>query len=178
MAGRSRSIRYTQIMLAAALALLSALAAAPATLAVAQLPASSCAVAKTDAKTGVARWLEGCGNVAMGGSPEAIARGVLKARAPSLGLRADGGDLALSKVDSVAGVTYVRFAQTHKGVPVYLGQVLVQYSQAGTVQLINNHTLPNLNVDITPSFDGDAAIGARGRRSPAPSRAWCSSASW
>ena len=46
--------------------------------------------------------------------------------------------------------TNVRFQQVHKGVPVYLGQVLVKYDQAGEVQLVNNHTLADLDVDVTP----------------------------
>ncbi len=51
----------------------------------------------------------------------------------------------------------MRFAQVHKGVPVYLGQVLVQYAASGEVQLINNHTLPDLDVDVTPTIGAGAA---------------------
>ncbi|GIV96854.1 MAG: hypothetical protein KatS3mg057_1511 [Herpetosiphonaceae bacterium] len=106
----------------------------------------------------VARWLEDCGTVDPRGDPELVARMILAGRAQALGLRPDGRDLDLLATQVADDVVYVRFQQTHKGVPVYLGQVLVQYGRAGDVQLINNHTLPNLNVEVAPAVDGDTAL--------------------
>src|SRR5687768_9588720 len=108
---------------------------------------AGCATAKSGLAAGVARWLEDCGRVDPKAEPEAAARGAIAARAAQLGLRADGRDLSLLKVDKTHGVTYVRFQQQHNGVPVFAGQVVVQYDRAGQVELINNHTLPNLALD-------------------------------
>src|SRR5262245_14941821 len=119
MSGMSRSMRAVRGLLAAALILLSLLAAAPR---VTQAQ-PGCAVAKGAAMGGAPRWLEDCGRVDTRGNPEAVARRVLAARSSALGLRPDGSDLKLLAVSPTAAATYVRFAQFHKGVPVYLGQV-------------------------------------------------------
>jgi hypothetical protein len=119
---------------------------------------AGCAQAKLHESGATARWLESCGSVAAAGDPEKVARGVLSSRSALLGLRADGSDLDLLNVAQAGDVTYVRFGQTHRGIPVYQGQTVVQYTKAGAVQLINNHTLPNLSLDVTPAVGKDAAL--------------------
>ncbi|MEO6351055.1 MAG: hypothetical protein ABIP53_10430 [Candidatus Limnocylindrales bacterium] len=114
---------------------------------------AGCGTAKPGNAQGIARWLESCGTVNTKTGPEAAARSAIAARAAQLGLRADGHDLELLKADETEKVTYVRFQQTHNGVPVFTGQVVVQYDRAGNVELINNHTLPNLAVETTPAVD-------------------------
>lgn len=116
-----------------------------------------CAALRTAAVDGTPRWLEGCGRVDPKADPETAARQALAAEAARLGLRADGRDLQLQAVVANKAATYVRFNQVYQGVPVYLGQVLVQYNRAGEVQLINNHTRPNLTLAVTPTVDGDTA---------------------
>src|SRR5258706_2282270 len=153
MSGTSRSSRLVRGLLVGVLVSLSLLAAAPRT----TLAQSGCAVAKFAPAGAAPRWLEDCGRVDPKGDPAAVARRALAARSAALGLRSDGSDLKLLSVSPTASATHVRFAQVHKGVPVYLGQVLVQYGASGDVQLINNHTLPNLNLDVTPAVDGAAA---------------------
>ncbi|HEY1012297.1 MAG TPA: M36 family metallopeptidase, partial [Herpetosiphonaceae bacterium] len=136
--------------------------AAPAT--AAQVAAQAgCASATLHKGANTARWLEFCGNVEVKGSPESIARKALAGRTGALGLQADGQDLALLGVQQSGEQTFVRFRQVYRGVPVYLGQTLVQYSTSGQVVLINNHTLPALSLDVTPAIGADAAAAvARG----------------
>jgi hypothetical protein len=127
---------------------------------------SGCAVAR-GAVGGPAHWLAGCGRVARRGSPEAIARAALAAHAGALGLRADGADLQLLAVAPTSAATHVRFQQVYAGVPVVAGQVLVQYDASGEIQLINNHTLPDLQLDVAPSVDfASAAATAIARVAP------------
>jgi Immune inhibitor A-like, MAM domain/Fungalysin metallopeptidase (M36)/Fungalysin/Thermolysin Propeptide Motif len=167
MSGTSRSLRVVRGLLIVALVLLCLLATAPRAI----QAQSGCAVAKFAAAGGGApRWLEDCGRVDPKGNPEAVARRVLAARSAALGLRPDSSDLKLLAVSPTAAATHVRFAQLHKGVPVYLGQVLVQYGKSGDVQLINNHTLPNLNLDVTPVVGGAAAQAAALARAPGSDR--------
>lgn len=141
-----------------ALALALLLAMLPASSGAAATPAAPATCARTERDAGgVARWLEYCGTLDAAGDPETVARGVLAAHAAELGLGADGRDLTLLAVQPTGVATHVRFGQLYKGVPVYLGQVLVQYTRDGTVQLINNHTVSGIAVDITPATAGEAA---------------------
>ncbi len=113
------------------------------------------------ADNGFARRLKGCGQVDPTGDPETIARGILKAQAAQLGLKADTQDLQLTAVQPTNVATHVRFAQTYQGIPVFLGQVLVQYNRQGGVDLVVNQTLPNLNLDVKPKLsEADAAKAA------------------
>ena len=129
---------------------------APAQLAGAARGPADCAAARFNA-AGAARWLAGCGKSDLRAGPEALARAAVLAHAGALGMRADGRDLRLLRVDATPAATHVRFDQVYQGVPVFGGQVLVQYGAAGDIQLINNHTLPNLHVDVTPVVDAAAA---------------------
>src|SRR5687767_9560930 len=80
---------------------------------------AGCASAKAGLAVGVARWLEDCGSVNPKAAPEVAARSAIAPRAQQLGLRADGRDLTLLKVDRTDKVDYVRFQQMHEGVPVF-----------------------------------------------------------
>ena len=120
---------------------------------------AGCGSAKVAAKApGIARWLEDCGSVNPEAAPETAARRAIAPRAAQLGLRLDGRDLTFLKADKTNRMTYVRFQQTHNDVPVFAGQVVVQYDRAGRVQLINNHTLPNLAVNTTPAVAAAEAL--------------------
>ena len=110
------------------------------------------------AENGFARRLKGCGQVDPKADPETMARAVLKAQAAQLGLQADTQDLRLTAVQPTDAATHVRFEQTYKGIPVFLGQVLVQYNRQGGVDLIVNQTLPRLNLDTTPKLPLDEAV--------------------
>ncbi|MCW5851196.1 MAG: hypothetical protein KIT87_14060 [Anaerolineae bacterium] len=112
------------------------------------------------ADNGFARRLKGCGQVDPKADPETVARAVLKAQAARLGLQADGKDLRLTAVQPTDVATHVRFEQTYKGVPIFLGQVLVQYNRQGAVDLIVNQTLPNLSLDVTPKLSAEDAAKA------------------
>jgi len=127
-----------------------------------------CGRVKENPGTGVPKWLERCGQVDPGESPEKAARTALKPLASSLGLAADGGDLTLLDVKEVEPATNVRFQQVHKGVPVYLGQVMVKYDHAGEVQLVNNHTLADLDVDVTPQVTAEDATSRAVAEVPGP----------
>lgn len=121
---------------------------------------AQCARVRVHPGRGVPSWLERCGRVAPAGNPEENAREVLRPLAPAFGLRPDGGDLVFAGVKQVPAATNVRFEQVHKGVQVYLGAVQVKYDQAGTVQLVNNHAVPDLNVDVRPGITAEQATRA------------------
>jgi Zn-dependent metalloprotease len=143
-----RSLRWVLVitLLAAALARISPPAAAQ----------SVCAVASFAEEGEPARWLEDCGHVNLHGLPDQVARRALAKQATLLGLRQD--ELSLLTIQKSPLATHVRFTQQHRGVPVYLGQVLVQYNADGEVQLINNHTLPKLDIDVTPTITAVSAM--------------------
>lgn len=113
----------------------------------------------TYTRLGIARRLKDCGVVNPQGDPETIARAALAgpARRSAMALDSAQSTLALTAVQPSPATTTVRFQQLHKGVPVFLGQALVQYSKAGNVDLIVNNTLPNLNVDVKPTLTADEA---------------------
>ena len=140
-------------LLIVVLALLSVLAAVPLT----TQARPGCVATKFADPDEPTRWLESCGRVDPRGDPEQVARQVIAEQIGKLSLSADSSNLSLLAVQKSPTVTHVRFSQLHKGVPVYLGQILVQYDASGVVQLINNHTRPNLNVDVTPKIDADTA---------------------
>jgi hypothetical protein len=173
------SVRFSALAVTVVLAALVSPAAAVAS-DLAEAPAklakqAHCGTAKAAAAAGVARWLESCGTVNPNAAPETAARSAIAARAAQLGLRADGSDLAMLRAERTQRVNYVRFQQMHNGIPVFTGQVVVQYDRAGNVRLINNHTLPNLAVDARPAVAGAAAldvaraavVGAENLRRPA-----------
>lgn len=112
---------------------------------------AGCAEVKMN-KAGIPSRLKNCGKVDPKGDPELVARGVLKGLTSSVGLRADGKDLQLLAVQPTDVATHVRFEQTHKGIPVYLGQVLVQYNKLGNVDLIANNAVANLDLDVSATF--------------------------
>jgi len=161
MARSSRSLRFLTRGLVLALTLpLLALAHPPI------LAQAGCASAKSPDPAGVPRWLEGCGRVDPRGTPEQIARRALAANASALGLRSADADLALESVGKSAGATHVRFAQRYKGLPVYLGEVLVQYGPDGAIQLINNQMAPGLSLDVSPAVGAPAALAAAQAKVP------------
>ncbi len=129
-----------------------------------------CGDVKTDRATGAVRQLTDCGTVNPQRAPESVARDVLTGLAPRLGLQRDGRDLALATISQTDVATHVRFQQVHKGVPVFLGGVLVQYTPQGKAQWILNQTLPNLDVDVTPRIDQGQALAIATAATPNASR--------
>jgi hypothetical protein len=138
----------------------SAVAAPAARVSVGPPALAHCAQVQRDQERGVPTWLADCGTVDPRGNPEAVARSVLAGLAGEIGLRPDGQDLALLQVTTTQAGNRVRFEQTYKGVPVYLGQLLVKYTPTGRVQLINNHTVPNIDLDVRPTIGADDATSA------------------
>ncbi len=106
----------------------------------------------TYSKQGVARRLKDCGIVNPQGDPETLARSILAgpARRSAMGMDSAQSTLAMTAVQPGDAATTVRFQQLYQGVPVFLGQALVQYSKSGNVDLIVNNTLPRLNVAVKP----------------------------
>ncbi len=131
---------------------------------------TGCASVKTDKATGAIRELADCGTVDTRRDPESVARGILAAPAQRLGLQRDGRDLALTTVHQTDVATSVRFQQVHKGVPVYLGAVLVQYTPQGKAQWILNQALPNPDVDVTPRMEAGQAQATAIAATPAAAR--------
>ena len=131
---------------------------------------TGCNSVKTDSATGAIRQLTDCGTVDTRRAPESVARGILAGLAPRLGLQRDGRDLALATVRQTDAATHVRFQQVHKGVPVYLGEVLVQYTPQGKAQWILNQTLPNLDMDVTPRIDEGQALAIATAATPDAAR--------
>ncbi len=109
-------------------------------------------------KDGTPGQLQDCGQVDPNADPEGQARGVLAQRAAVLQVQADARSLKTLGVQRSDIATYVRFQQYYQDVPVYLGQALVQIAKSGNVDLVANHTLPRLNVDVTPTFAADSAL--------------------
>ncbi|MFN8484539.1 MAG: immune inhibitor A [Anaerolineae bacterium] len=129
-----------------------------------------CASVKTDSATGAIRQLTDCGIVDTRRDPETVARSILGGLAPQLGLQRDGRDLALNTVRQTDVATHVRFQQMHKGVPVYLGEVLVQYTPQGKAQWVLNQTIPNLDVDVTPRIEESQALAIATAATPDAAR--------
>jgi hypothetical protein len=120
---------------------------------------------------GVPRWLRDCGREDLAGGTAPAAREALRRLAPAIGLDRDGGDLRLvSDKRSLTG-SHIRFAQVHRGVEVFPAQVVVALSPTGQVRLVNNGSVPHLDVDVTPAVRRVDAIAAARRRVPDALRA-------
>ena len=166
--GVARHSRWMSFLIVVALAAPVALAR-PARTSAAEPPPTpgqaACARVVRNPHAGLARWLEHCGVVDPRGNPAANARAVVARLALALGLRPDGQDLVVRQAVRTPSGTTIRLDQRYRGVPVYLGQVLIKYDQDGAVNLINNHTLPNLNVNVQPLRAPTKRSASRSRRS-------------
>jgi Zn-dependent metalloprotease len=76
---------------------------------------------------------------------------------------ADGADLGLVReFDSPAG-HHVVFAQRYRGLEVWGAEVAVHFNRDGEVIAVNNTWVPDLDVDVRPSFSPTGAAGRTGQ---------------
>ncbi|MCX6357275.1 MAG: hypothetical protein NT045_05275, partial [Candidatus Aureabacteria bacterium] len=61
------------------------------------------------------------------------------------------------------GLRTIRFTQRHNGIPVYGGDLVAGFDKGGLLTSVNGNYLPGIDVDMTPTVSGGAAVGiARG----------------
>ncbi|HEX2241141.1 MAG TPA: hypothetical protein VHJ82_08400, partial [Actinomycetota bacterium] len=110
------------------------------------------------ANSSVPTFVTGIQDVVRAGGPERAARSFLASH-PGL-FRLDGSELRHLNTESRGRSTTVRFAQFHRGVPVWAAQYLVHLADAGDghrVVSANGHVFSDLQVDVTPEIDAQAA---------------------
>ncbi|HEX8103539.1 MAG TPA: M4 family metallopeptidase [Solirubrobacteraceae bacterium] len=101
---------------------------------------------------------------ASGGPPE-HARAFLRANGRDFGLRGDGSDVEVTEVrEPGGGRSSVRLRQTHRGVPVLSGELIVNLDADGNVLSASGEASPDLDVDTrprtTPAAARDTALAA------------------
>lgn len=93
-----------------------------------------------------------------GGGPEQAARGYLSECGSLFGLSDQATELALkSEKKAEDRRSILRFQQTHLGVPVFGGEMVVQLNAANDVVLVNSDMLPNLKMNTQPDLDAAVA---------------------
>jgi len=86
---------------------------------------------------------------AVGASPEAAARSFLATYGPLFGTDAPGRDLRLARTATAdRGRSSVRFQQTHRGVPVFGGEMVVNLDQDRKVLSAGGELSPETSVDV------------------------------
>ncbi|MFN2525392.1 MAG: M4 family metallopeptidase [Actinomycetota bacterium] len=108
--------------------------------------------------TSVPTFVTGIEDIARFGPPQDVARDFLDASPTLHGI--DTSSLRLLQVEPHGSSTTVRFAQSHRGVPVWGAQYLVHLTSAGTgyrVSSTNGHVFSALDVDVEPAVDLGAA---------------------
>jgi len=70
-----------------------------------------------------------------------------------------GVDLLRTRVDE-RGFAHVRYTQTHEGLPVFGGEMIVHLSPAGALFRVTDGLVRDLQVDVKPTLDAAAAIAA------------------
>jgi Zn-dependent metalloprotease len=86
---------------------------------------------------------------------EATARAFLRSNRQLLRLDDPDGELTITRWDTDAlGHRHLRFAQTHRGLPVWPSDVLVHLDPSGNVSLLNGAFVPTpRSVGVTPALD-------------------------
>ncbi|MFZ5881379.1 MAG: M4 family metallopeptidase [Chloroflexota bacterium] len=150
---------WTVLMIAALLA--------PGLAVSAQAPASQGTVIAYHELTGLARYMGApvdgrpileTSAAQQAGSKEDIARSFLAAYGSQFGIRDAYADLRLLReTTSETGSGAVRFQQTHRGIPVLAGEMIVHLDSARNVLSANGEILPNLDLEVTPVVDAAAA---------------------
>ena len=98
--------------------------------------------------------------VAENSEPESIARRFLSDHAPAFGLGADAEGLTLVHARRAGPRTYVKLRQTHAGLPVYGGTVIIQLNEAGGVEYVGNYLareMPQLPAPAAAKLSGSEA---------------------
>ncbi|MGH2755173.1 MAG: M4 family metallopeptidase [Actinomycetota bacterium] len=103
-------------------------------------------------------WVTGVSEAARRGSAAAAARGHLRANVSRY--RVDVDSLDVLEVIRDGATSTVRFAQTHRGVPVFGAQYLVHQSASNRgyrTTAVNGHYFTGLATPVVPRFGGDVA---------------------
>ncbi|MET0555625.1 MAG: peptidase [Vicinamibacteria bacterium] len=91
------------------------------------------------------------------GTPEAMAREYLSARAADLGLR-DASELRYLATRQGLAATTVAFEQTYQGVPVFRAETAVSLNRQGLVTFVMNGYKPGVSLpDLSATVSRDAA---------------------
>lgn len=114
---------------------------------------------RVNTETGKAISLYRVGYAARPGTPEAMAREFLTARASELGLqKADGSDLHHRVTREGKAATTVRFEQTYLGVPVYRAETAVTLNRQNQVTFVMNGYRPRVSLpDVMPAVSAESA---------------------
>jgi Fungalysin/Thermolysin Propeptide Motif len=118
-------------------------------------PTAQAACDSQRVQNGLARSLNGCGEVDLGRGAEGAARQAVGRLSGALGVQRDTSDLGLLRARSTAGGPRVRFQQYVEGVPVRNGQVTVAIGTDGSVL----HVASSASDDAT--LDTRARVGRR-----------------
>jgi hypothetical protein len=76
------------------------------------------------------------------GSPQRVARAVLRSNAPLLGLPGIHSRLSVQRVVHSLGATHVILQQRHRGIPIFRAYVTVHIGRDGRMYLIKNRAVP------------------------------------
>jgi bacillolysin len=89
---------------------------------------------------------------------EEAARGFLATYGKLFGLKDPQNELTLMKERTLdKGRAFVRFQQTHQGIPIVGGELIVQTGLGRNVISANGEILPDLNLDVTPTITAQTA---------------------
>ena len=92
-------------------------------------------------------------------SSEVAARSFLDSYGRLFGLEAGSADLQILKQEEMENSrSFVRFQQTHQGIPVVGGELIVQMGSQRNVLSVSGEILPDIELDTTPQIDKQAAI--------------------
>ncbi len=98
--------------------------------------------------------------VTPGDPPERAARAFLADYGPLFGVADQARDLRLMGTTAgQRGQASTRFRQTHRGVPVLAGELIVVTDEDNHVLTAAGEVLPDLDVDVTPGIDSASASG-------------------
>ncbi len=96
--------------------------------------------------------------VAAEATPEQAARQFLASYGQLFGLRDPAEELAVMRERAAdQGRSFVRFQQTHRGIPVLGGELIVQMDEAKNVISANGEVLPDLELNVVPTVGAEAA---------------------
>ena len=90
-------------------------------------------------------------------SPEIASRAFLATYGQMFGLSDQSQELTLMRQENVQQRSFVHFQQTHLGVPVIGGELIVQTDQQRALISISGELLPRLTLSVQPQVDGVTA---------------------
>jgi len=92
-------------------------------------------------------------------SSEDAARGFLAVYGRLFGLRDQSRELIVRRaVDRDGGRASVRLQQTHQGIPILAGEIIVNLDAARNVLSVGGEILPDVAVNISPTIDASTAL--------------------